>query len=73
MQNEDGGWGMQEVGPSTMFSSCLNYVTLRLLGEACAQHDALAKGQAWILSHGSAAAIPQWGKIWLSVWQFCFN
>ncbi|AQK58449.1 Camelliol C synthase [Zea mays] len=66
-QNEDGGWGMQEVGPSTMFSSCLNYVTLRLLGEACAQHDALAKGQAWILSHGSAAAIPQWGKIWLSV------
>ncbi|XP_021317414.1 achilleol B synthase isoform X3 [Sorghum bicolor] len=65
-QNEDGGWGMQELGPSTMFSSCLNYVTLRLLGEVCT-HDALIKGRAWILSHGSAAAIPQWGKIWLSV------
>ncbi|KAJ1256800.1 hypothetical protein BS78_K312000 [Paspalum vaginatum] len=65
-QNIDGGWGTQELGPSTMFGSCLNYVTLRLLGEAC-MHDALAKGREWILSHGSAAAIPQWGKIWLSV------
>ncbi|KAK3118886.1 hypothetical protein QOZ80_9BG0710010 [Eleusine coracana subsp. coracana] len=65
-QNEDGGWGSHESGPSTMFGSCLNYVTLRLLGEACT-HDALTKGCAWILSHGSAAAIPQWGKIWLSV------
>lgn len=50
-----------------MFGSCLNYVTLRLLGEAD-KHDALTKGRAWILSHGSAAAIPQWGKIWLSVY-----
>jgi len=65
-QNEDGGWGMQELGQSTMFSSCLNYVTLRLLGEMCT-HEALTRGSAWILSHGSAAAIPQWGKIWLSV------
>jgi squalene cyclase len=66
MQNEDGGWGTTEIGPSTMFGSCMNYVTLRLLGEVCT-HDALAKGREWILSHGSAAAIPQWGKIWLSV------
>ncbi|KAF8673504.1 hypothetical protein HU200_048665 [Digitaria exilis] len=66
-QNDDGGWGMQELGRSTMFSSCLNYVALRLrLGEMCS-HDALSKGRAWILSHGSAAAVPQWGKIWLSV------
>jgi hypothetical protein len=49
-----------------MFGSCLNYVTLRLLGEESA-NDALTKGREWILSHGSAAAIPQWGKIWLSV------
>ncbi|CAN6272288.1 unnamed protein product, partial [Urochloa humidicola] len=64
-QNEDGGWGTTELGPSSMFGSCLNYVTLRLLGETCT--DALSKGRAWILSHGSATAIPQWGKIWLSV------
>lgn len=70
---------MQELGPSTMFSSCLNYVALRLLGEMCS-HDALSKGRAWILSHGSAAAVPQWGKIWLSVplqnfntLQLCFH
>jgi len=50
-----------------MFGSCLNYVTLRLLGQAC-ENDALTKGRAWILSHGGASAIPQWGKIWLSVW-----
>uniref|UniRef100_A0A0E0HR28 Terpene cyclase/mutase family member n=1 Tax=Oryza nivara TaxID=4536 RepID=A0A0E0HR28_ORYNI len=29
--------------------------------------DALTKGRAWIISRGSAAAVPQWGKIWLSV------
>ncbi|VAI73573.1 unnamed protein product [Triticum turgidum subsp. durum] len=64
-QNEDGGWGTQVLGPSTMFGSCLNYVTLRLLGEV--ENDALTKGHAWILLRGSATAIPQWGKIWLSV------
>jgi achilleol B synthase len=51
-----------------MFGSCLNYATVRLLGEVPnGENDALAKGRAWILSHGSATAIPQWGKIWLSV------
>uniref|UniRef100_A0A0D3G4V5 Terpene cyclase/mutase family member n=1 Tax=Oryza barthii TaxID=65489 RepID=A0A0D3G4V5_9ORYZ len=64
--NEDGGWGKEVLGLSTMFGSCLNYVALRLLGEE-RSNDALTKGRAWILSHGSAAAIPQWGKIWLSV------
>ncbi|KAM3205963.1 hypothetical protein ACQJBY_061573 [Aegilops geniculata] len=64
-QNEDGGWGTQVLGPSTMFGSCLNYVTLRLLDEV--DNEALIKGRAWILLHGSAAAIPQWGKIWLSM------
>ncbi|KAF7092467.1 hypothetical protein CFC21_094949 [Triticum aestivum] len=64
-QNKDGGWGTQVLGPSTMFGSCLNYVTLRLLDEV--DNEALIKGRAWILLHGSAAAIPQWGKIWLSV------
>ncbi|KAM0862130.1 hypothetical protein ACQ4PT_045449 [Festuca glaucescens] len=67
-QNEDGGWGKQILGPSTMFGSCLNYATLRLLGEVPdASNVALAEGRKWILSHGSATAIPQWGKIWLSI------
>jgi squalene cyclase len=41
---------------------------LILLGQNIhSDHDALARGRSWILSHGSATAIPQWGKIWLSV------
>ncbi|GJR62507.1 lupeol synthase [Tanacetum coccineum] len=32
-QNEDGRWGLQIEGHSTMFGSVLSYVTLRLLGE----------------------------------------
>ena len=39
-----------------------------LLGEEpYGNNGALAKGRAWILSHGGATFIPQWGKIWLSV------
>jgi hypothetical protein len=45
-----------------MFSTCLNYTTLRLLGEVPEENDGLAKGRAWILSHGTATAAPQWGK-----------
>jgi hypothetical protein len=51
-----------------MFGTCSNYITLRLLGEEpYANNSVLAKGRAWILSHGGATLIPQWGKIWLSV------
>jgi squalene cyclase len=53
-----------------MFGTCSNYITLRLLGEEPNHmNSALAKGRAWILSHGGATLVPQWGKIWLSV---CF-
>jgi hypothetical protein len=68
MQNKDGGWSTHVLGSSSMFGSCMNYATLRLLGETThGENDALSKGLAWILSHGSATALPQWGKIWLSV------
>jgi achilleol B synthase len=51
-----------------MLGSCLNYAALRLLGERLGDdNDALTKGRDWILSHGSATAVPQWGKIFLSV------
>ncbi|XP_066358596.1 achilleol B synthase-like [Miscanthus floridulus] len=67
-QNEDGGWGFNILDESAMFGTCLNYVTLRLLGEVQKdENDGLAKGRAWILSHGTAAAGPQWAKILLSV------
>ncbi|WVZ49771.1 hypothetical protein U9M48_001100 [Paspalum notatum var. saurae] len=63
-QNKDGGWGSNILDESTMFGTCLNYTTLRLLGEE--ENDGLAKGRAWILSHGTATAAPQWAKILLS-------
>jgi len=54
-QNEDGGWGTLILGSSSMFGTCSNYITLRLLGEEPNDEDsALAKGRAWILSHGGA-------------------
>ncbi|TVU08995.1 hypothetical protein EJB05_42429, partial [Eragrostis curvula] len=68
MDNEDGGWGLNILGDSAMFGSCLNYVALRLLGEVQKEkNDGLAKGRYWILSHGTATAAPQWAKILLSV------
>ncbi|MCO5569942.1 hypothetical protein L7F22_023656 [Adiantum nelumboides] len=68
-QNEDGGWGLHIEGPSTMFGSVLNYVTLRLLGQELNNDGdkALERGRAWILQHGGATTIPSWGKFWLSV------
>ncbi|XP_052136648.1 achilleol B synthase-like [Oryza glaberrima] len=68
IQNKDGGWSTLTLGPSTMFGSCVNYATLRLLGEELDGDDnALSKGRAWILTHGTATAAPQWAKIFLSV------
>lgn len=77
-QNEDGGWGLHIEGHSTMFSSALSYIGLRLLGEG--QEDgedkAMAKGRKWITDHGGAVGIPSWGKFWLTVlgvyeWEGC--
>ncbi|KAK6284757.1 hypothetical protein POUND7_003709 [Theobroma cacao] len=67
-QNRDGGWGLHIEGPSTMFGTVLNYVTLRLLGEGPeGGQGAVEKACEWILEHGSATAITSWGKMWLSV------
>nr|GFA51922.1 dammarenediol II synthase-like [Tanacetum cinerariifolium] len=56
-----------------MIGSALNYVALRLLGEASPDDDvdgdgdgALARGCKWILDHGGATSIPSWGKVYLS-------
>ncbi|KAJ1276850.1 hypothetical protein BS78_05G247700 [Paspalum vaginatum] len=67
-QNEDGGWGLNIEGPSTMLGSVLNYVALRLLGEGPNSGDgAMKKGRNWILDHGGATFMASWGKFWLSV------
>ncbi|KAK7363944.1 hypothetical protein VNO80_12222 [Phaseolus coccineus] len=67
-QNEDGGWGLHIEGHSIMFSTALNYVTLRLLGEEVdGGEGSMQKARAWILHRGGVTHIPSWGKLWLSV------
>ncbi|KAJ4831638.1 hypothetical protein Tsubulata_024419 [Turnera subulata] len=67
--NEDGGWGFHVEGHSTMFSTSLNYIAMRLLGEGPegGKDGAVPKARKWILDHGGATMIPAWGKIYLSV------
>lgn len=47
-QNSDGGYGLHIEGHSTMFGSCLSYVSMRILG--CGpDHAAVASCRKWIL------------------------
>ena len=53
-------------GKSTVFGTALNYVTLRLLGVAREDSDAV-RARDFLLGMGGATGIPSWGKFWLSV------
>ncbi|GLT53534.1 hypothetical protein SLA2020_267990 [Shorea laevis] len=68
-QREDGGWGLHLEGHSSMFSTILCYVAMRILGEGPdgGQENACARARKWILDHGGATHILSWGKIWLSL------
>nr|WGT93814.1 putative lupeol synthase [Codonopsis lanceolata] len=67
-QNEDGGWGLHIEGHSVMLCTALNYVALRLLGEATdgGPEGAVYKARRWILDHGGITMIPSWGKMSLA-------
>ncbi|KAF5320081.1 hypothetical protein D9611_010283 [Ephemerocybe angulata] len=64
--NEDGGWGLHIEGPSTVFGTGMNYVSIRLLGMD-AEHPVAVKARARLLELGGAAAISSWGKFWLAL------
>ncbi|XP_010537756.1 PREDICTED: camelliol C synthase-like isoform X2 [Tarenaya hassleriana] len=68
-QNEDGGWGLHIEGHSIMFSTALNYICMRILGEGPdgGQENACKRARQWILDHGGVTYIPSWGKTWLSI------
>jgi len=74
-QRPEGGWGLHIESNSTMFGTCLNYVTLRILG--CPKDlPALTRAREWIHKNGGAQGIPSWGKFWLAVmnvfpWEGC--
>jgi len=65
-QNDDGGWGLHLEGASVLFTTVLQYVALRLLGEDPGNAE-LTRAREWILSQGGATGIPPWGKFYLSV------
>jgi squalene cyclase len=65
-QQADGGWGLHIEGPSTLFGTTMNYVAARLLGVSELDRMCLA-GRAFIVRHGGAVQLPQWGKFWLAV------
>ncbi|KAK9866458.1 hypothetical protein WJX84_004983 [Apatococcus fuscideae] len=65
-QNKDGGWGLHIEGPSTMFGTALNYVSLRILGRA-ASAAGMPEARAWMHARGGAHWSTSWGKVWLAV------
>nr|BAB83089.1 putative oxidosqualene cyclase [Betula platyphylla] len=65
-QYVDGGWGLHIESHSSMYSTGLHYVCMRILGEG-ADGDACARARKWILDRGGVTHIPYWGKIWLSI------
>uniref|UniRef100_A0A803PCS6 Terpene cyclase/mutase family member n=1 Tax=Cannabis sativa TaxID=3483 RepID=A0A803PCS6_CANSA len=68
-QNKDGGWGLHIEGHSTMFSTSLNYICMRILGEGPngGEDNSCERARQWILDHGGITYIPSWGKTWLSI------
>ena len=65
-QTEDGGWGLHTESHSTMFGTTINYIALRMLGEAADSRYATA-ARDWLHRNGGAVSIPSWGKAWLSI------
>ena len=73
-QNVDGSFGLHLEGKGYLFTTVLNYVALRL--GVCAKDPDLVRAHGWIYAHGSASAVPPWGKHWLSAlnlysWEGC--
>ncbi|RKP38319.1 putative lanosterol synthase [Dimargaris cristalligena] len=63
---EDGGWGIHSESISTVFGTCLNYITLRILGVG-PDEEPMIKARNTLHALGGAIAIPAWGKFWLSI------
>ena len=62
---ENGEIGMYRGGPGWVFTSCLGYVALRLLGEE-PQAPHMVRLRGWIRGNGGPLQSASWGKIVLS-------
>jgi len=65
LQRKDGGWGHHIEADSNMFGTCLQYVTLRLLGVE-KDNEMCVRGREFMRANGGAVGIPSWGKFWLA-------
>src|SRR6185369_3810530 len=65
-QNADGGFGLHIEAKSSVFTTSLNYVGARLLGEP-ASAEWLARARAWLREHGGPTHSSSWGKYFLAV------
>lgn len=63
-QDSSGAWSLHIGGEPSMFSTVLQYVSLRLLG-VDAHHEKLQLANAWIHINGSITQLPHWGKFYL--------
>lgn len=63
---DDGGWGLHIEGESSVFSTALNYVVLRLLGMD-PDHPVAQKARNRLHELGGALGSPHWGKFWLAL------
>uniref|UniRef100_A0A7S1KRP6 Terpene cyclase/mutase family member n=1 Tax=Percolomonas cosmopolitus TaxID=63605 RepID=A0A7S1KRP6_9EUKA len=63
-QNADGGFGLHIEGHSTIFGTCLNYISLRILGVD--PHDEqCVKARHFLHQRNGPLECPQWGKFYM--------
>jgi lanosterol synthase len=63
---DDGGWGLHIEGESSVFSTALNYIVLRILGMD-PDHPVAQKARKKLHELGGALGSPHWGKFWLAL------
>jgi squalene/oxidosqualene cyclase-like protein len=64
-QNADGGFGLHVEAESSVFTTALNYVGARLLGEPKSAAW-LARTRDWLSAHGGPTYSASWGKYFLA-------
>ncbi|RAL03319.1 lanosterol synthase [Aspergillus ibericus CBS 121593] len=67
LQNpEDGGWPTYLQEETSLMSTTLVYIALRLIGVP-ADHERLRKARSYYLRLGGAVYLPSWAKFWLAL------
>jgi squalene/oxidosqualene cyclase-like protein len=65
-QGPDGSWGLGVHNPGRLFTTVLNYVSLRMLGVPVDDPGA-SQARRWLLAHGGATKTASWGRVVLCI------